>query len=64
MPTIAGKTHNSVYIHLNIDMTEKERDNHMLHIVMTQYALKIGLKKFKEQAESAVTKSITQLHTL
>ena len=48
MNTIAGKTHNSVYIHLNIDMTEKERDNHMLHIVMTQYALKTLPTKFKE----------------
>ena len=42
MPTIEGKNHDSGHIHLNTDMTEEERGDHMLHIVMTQYALKIG----------------------
>ena len=36
----------------------------MLHIIMTQYALKTGLSKFKEQGEAAVTKELTQLHIL
>ena len=42
MPTIAGKTHDSGNVLLNTDMTEEERDNNMLHILMTEYALKIG----------------------
>ena len=40
MPNIAGKTHNILHINQNTDMTEVERENDMLHIVITQYALK------------------------
>ena len=40
MPNIVGKTHNSRHIHQNTDMIEVERENDMLHIVITQYALK------------------------
>ena len=36
----------------------------MLHIIMTQYALKIVLIKFKVQGEAAVTKELTQLHVI
>ena len=36
----------------------------MLHIIMTQYSLKIVISKFKEQGEAAVTKEITQLRVL
>ena len=45
------------------NMNREERKNHMLHIIMTQYALKIGLKKFNEQDEVEVTEEPTQLHT-
>ena len=45
-------------------MTKKERENYMIHIVMTQYALKIGLRKFKERGEASATKELTQLDVL
>ena len=56
MPIIAGKTHNSRHIHLNIDLIKEERENHMIRIVMIKYALKRGLNNFKEQGEAAVMK--------
>ena len=40
IPALAVKTHNSGHIHLNTGMTEEEKYNHILHIIMTQYALK------------------------
>ena len=64
IPTIAGKHHDSGYIHLNIDMNEEERENHMTYIFMKQYALKIELKKSKERVESSVTEELTQLHAI
>ena len=36
----------------------------MLHIIMTQYALKTGLRKFKKRGEAEVTKEITQMNVL
>ena len=56
MNTIAGKTHNSGHIHLNIDLIKEERENQMIRIVMTKYALKRGLNNFKEQGEAEVMK--------
>ena len=56
IPTTAIKNHDIRYIHLKIDMDEEERDNHMLHIVMPQHALKTGMKKFNKRGESAVIK--------
>ena len=40
MPTIAGKTHNSRHIHMNIDIIEEESEINMLHIIRIKYALK------------------------
>jgi hypothetical protein len=45
-------------------MTEEERDAEIFHFVMTQFALKTGLKKFKESGEIAVTNELTQLHMI
>jgi hypothetical protein len=45
-------------------MTEEERDVDIFHLVMTQFALKTGLKKFKERGELAVTNELTQLHMM
>ena len=45
-------------------MPKEEWENHMLHIIIKQNALKTGLRKFKEQGEAAVTKELTQLYTL
>ena len=44
-------------IHLNTDVTtinmnKEERGNHVLHIIMTQYALKTGIITFKEIVEA------------
>ena len=64
MPTIAVKNHDSRHIRLNIDMNKEERDNNMLHIVMTQYVLKTGLNNFNKIGETAVTKELTQMHIL
>ena len=36
----------------------------MIHIIMTQYSLKTGLIKFKEQGEVAFTKKLTRLYVL
>ena len=56
MTNIAGKTHDSRPIHLNIDTPEEEKDNHMLQIFMKQYSLKKVLKKFNKRGEAADTK--------
>ena len=64
MPTIEGKTYDVGHIHMNKYMTKEERDNHMICTVKKKYALKIGINKFKEQGESAVTKEPTKLHNL
>ena len=53
IPTLKVKTRDSGNIQLNTDITiinmnEEEREINMVHIIMTQYALNIGLKKFKE----------------
>ena len=45
-------------------MTKEESKNHMLHLIMTQSALKIGLSNFKEEGQAAVMKELTQLHLL
>ena len=49
---------------MNTEMTNEERYNHMLHIVMKKYALKTGLKKLKERGEASVTNELTNLHVL
>ena len=36
----------------------------MIRIIMTQYTLKTGLRKIKEQGQSAFTKELIQLHVL
>ena len=36
----------------------------MLYIIMTKYALKRVLNKFKQKGKSAFTKEITQLHSI
>ena len=64
MPTLSGKTNDIVHNHLNIDMTEEERCNHMPHIFMTKYTLSIVIKKFKKQGETEVTKELNQINTL
>ena len=35
-----------------------------MHIAMTQYSLKKGLKKFGKRAEEAITKEFLQLHLM
>jgi hypothetical protein len=45
-------------------MTGEERDAEIFHLVMTQFTLKTGLKKFKERGETAVTNELTQLHMM
>jgi hypothetical protein len=45
-------------------MTEEERNVHIFHLVMTQFALKTGLKQFKKRGELAVTNELTQLHMM
>ena len=69
IPTLAGKTRNSGHIHLNTDrttlnMTGTDGENHIFRIIIAQYSLKIGIMNFKEQGEAAVTKELTQMHTL
>ena len=69
IPTLEVKTHNRRHIHLNMDISvlniyEEKRDIRMLHIIITQYALKTGLRKLKKQVESSVTKELTQLYVL
>ena len=58
MPNIAGKTHNRRHIHLNIDVTEEERKNQVLHIFMPKHSLKKVLNKLKEQVGELVTKKL------
>ena len=45
-------------------MTDEERENNMIHIIMPKYALETVLKKFREQGKASVTKELTQLHVL
>ena len=45
-------------------MAEEEWDSCILDIIMTQYALKSGLRKFRKRDEETVTKELTQLHVL
>ena len=39
-------------------MKKEKQESHMIHIIMKQYALKIGLIKFKEWGELEVTKEL------
>ena len=45
-------------------MADEEWDSCILDIIMTQYALKSGLRKFRKRDEETVTKELTQLHVL
>ena len=36
----------------------------MIHIIMTKYALKTVLSKFRERGEAEFTKGLSQLHVL
>jgi hypothetical protein len=44
--------------------TAEEKKAIIFQLVMTQLALKTGLKKFKERGETAVTNELTQLHMM
>ena len=45
-------------------MTKEKRENHMIHIIMTEYALKKVLGKVKERGKAEVTKELIELHVL
>jgi len=63
------------YIHMNIDLeTEKatnvreyttsEVEDYVIHVIITQYSLKAGMKIFEERGEKATMKKLKQLHDM
>lgn len=46
-------------------MTEEDKDEHILGMILAQqFMMHVGLKKFGDRGEKAVTKELTQLHDL
>ena len=45
-------------------LNEEETDTYVLGVILTQYSLKKGLKKFEGRAEEAVEKELNQFHDL
>ena len=37
---------------------------HIIHVILTQYSLKAGMSKFRQDAENAVSKDLRQLHDM
>ena len=61
IPKFNDKMNDSRYINMSTaeettNTAEEERDCHVLHGITTQYVLKTGLNKFKEQGKAAITK--------
>ena len=71
VPSMTGKKYDEGYIHLNIQdekltpMSESEKKEHVLGVIMLQqFNLNAGLKKFGSRGEAAVSKELKQLHDM
>ncbi len=42
----------------------EDRDEYALGVILQQYSIGAGLKKFKEQSQVGVTKELTQMHNM
>ena len=45
-------------------MSDNNKDNYVLGIIMVQYSLKTGLKIFVNKGEKSITDEISQLHDM
>ena len=67
IPSHGGKQYKQGVIHLQTqekycDMSDDDKKNYMLGIIMAQYSLKSGLKIFFIKVEKSVTDKLSQLH--
>ena len=71
VPSMTGKRYADGVINVNTakmevePMTEEDKDEHILGMILAQqFMMHVGLKKFGDRGEKAVTKELTQLHDL
>jgi hypothetical protein len=66
VPTFGSKTYQSTTaVTTHLVHPDEHMDQEFIlvaHYIMTQYSMKAGMKKFKERAEEAVSKELSQLH--